>query len=248
MRRFLLKFIRLRPITLPDKYHDDFYREIIRENFSKLTIVSVIIFVLELVVFFNHRDLYKVGGLAYVFLCCHALFIPFIVYIWKHSRTIKLEIARVVAYGYCLCVLLFGAGLALYYQTSLDLVHMYVMVVLGLPNFIFMRPRNCAIILSLVYLAFAFALPYFQPDMKKVWVILPNTLLANVFALILNSMLYKSRIKGFMNKALLRSQKSLLEDIAQRDQMTGLYNHEVSLKKLESELRLARSIGNAVSL
>lgn len=248
MKLLLPKLFKFKPVKIPAEYHDDFYREIAKENYNKLSIISISLFIIELLLSINHKKIYKVGDISYLFICCHVLFIPIILYIKNHVQAVKLKTAQAAAYIYCICVLVFGAGLALYYQNSVDMVHMYVMAVFGVPNFVFIRPRNCAIMLISIYALFAVALPYFQSDVLKIWVILPNTLLANVFALILNSILFRSRIFAFMNKTLLRSQKNLLEELAQKDQMTGLFNHDVTLKKLESELNLARKIGHSVSL
>lgn len=222
--------------------------EILKENYSRLCYISAALFILELLLVLNQGPLYKAGAASLSFIASSLLLIPVLFYIKHNLHTVSMRAASIAAHVYCASVLVFGAFVALNYQGSMDLVHMYIMAVFGVLNFIYMRPKNAAALLFSVYIIFALLLGYYQPNTRIAVMILANTLICNVFAFLLSLMIYKARVAAFINQKLMFTKQMQLQELAQLDRMTGLLNHEVSILRLEQELKGAQYGSGMVSM
>jgi diguanylate cyclase (GGDEF)-like protein len=235
-------------MDVPEEYIPDFKREILSDNFSRLCVVSVALFLIELPLLYLQQHFFQSGYVIFAFLAVSFVFIPLIFYVRKHVETVGHAFGLVVLYIYALVVLILGAALALCVIKEADLTHVYLMAVLGMAMFFYVRPVPLAVLYAAVYAGFAVALPYVGAAPESLLVLRINTLIFNLFAWLLGVMSMRSRISVFISRRQLHEQNMMLKDLAQRDAMTGLFHHAAALRLLESEIRRARDTGLPLSL
>lgn len=245
IKKFLLD-----KIDVPSEYINDYYREAIKSNYLLLSILAVILIIYQgfLLSIKSLLPAFKHWNLLIYYMIFNAVFLPVSIYLHNHSQTVKLKYAKTVSYIYRVCVILFYIVLSLLLQGVFDMVHFYVMALFGLTVIIYIKPRDCLIILASTYLLFAIALPYFQSNPEVVLILRINTFMANLIAFICCVVVVKFRISIYCQKKLLNDKAAELERLVRHDQMTGLLNHDSSLSELETELSFAKQNDYPVSL
>ena len=235
-------------IQVPDDLKPAYKRELLEDNFFRLSIVSIFMFVIETILFFLQEYLFHTGFIMLVFLLCSLVLIPLIFYIRKHAARVSYVFAHFVLFAYALAALLLGASLALFVLREADVTHVYLMMVLGVALFFYIRPIPLGVLLLTVYVAFALALPSFGASGNALITMRINAFIFNLFAWALGQVSLRSRTLVFVSRRQLHEQNRRLEDLAQRDTMTGLFNHAVSFARLEDETKRAKSMGYPLSL
>ncbi len=235
-------------MDIPEQYLEDFKQEILSDNFSRLSVVSVVLFLVELPLLYLQQYFFHTGLVIFAFLAVSLVFIPLISYIRKHAETVSHVLGLAVMYIYALVVLIFCAVLALCAINEADLTHVYVMAVLGVAMFLYVRPIPLAVLYAAVYAGFAVALPCVGAEPESLLALRINTLIFNLFAWLLGVMSMRSRISVFISRRQLHEQNLMLKDLAQRDAMTGLFHHAAVLRLLENEICRTREHGLPLSL
>lgn len=234
-------------IDMPPEYIQDFRQEMLEDNFSRLPFVSLVLFFIELIVLFFEQHLsHRLIILA--FLISNLALIPLIFYIRKNHKSVRHSFAMAVMYTYILIALALGATLALSVSHEMDVTHYYLMAVLGVALFLFVRPIPLAVMYAVVYAGFALALQWLGGREETLPTIRINALIFNLLAWILGQLALRSKMSVYVSRRQLQEKTHMLEELARRDTMTGLYNHAALLNILEDEIMLSRLTGSPLSL
>lgn len=229
-------------VNIPYELKQDFKYEMIRSNFSKMAVMSIVIFIMEFMIFLIPSRLFDYSSVIFCFIIANIFLIPAIWYIKIKIKinAANIMFATIIQYLYVFAVMFLGVFLALKSQDKVDFIHMYLMAVMGIASFIYLPSWNRSAIFIFVYLAFVFLLPYYQQDSEVVFVIAVNSLVFNIVSWFLADMRIKSKLSSFINKI-------KLEKLAQSDSMTNFYNHEVILKKLSEQIEYVSNTGHSLS-
>jgi len=232
---------------LPKEHLPDFKHELLVDNYSRLSVIAVVMFFIEAVLLPLEEQLVH-QYIMVSFLLVSLILVPIIIYIGRHINKVRTFLAMTVMNIYALTVLLYGAILALSSIQQADLTHVYMMAVLSVSMFLYFRPLPLALLYTPVYVGFALALPYFGATPEEMLAIRVNAFVFNFFAWILGQMTLRNRMSVFEEHLQLSEQNRILEDLAQRDAMTGLFHHSASLGLLEDEIEHARCTGCPLTL
>ena len=247
LKTFLQKIKYIFVIDIPDEHASEFGCDLLEENFSRLSIASAALFVTELfLLLFEKHPMPKFVMVA--FLLLNLVLIPLIFYIKKNFRAVRNELKLAVLYCYVLLALSLGAALALSVLRQMDVTHVYLMAVLAVSMFLYIKPVPSAILYAAVYGVFALLLPYAGARPETLPSLRVNSAIFNLFAWVFSLIALRSRASIFMSRKKLHEQNRTLEDLAQRDVMTGLYHHAASLNRLEDEICRAKTEGYPLCL
>ena len=247
LKTLLAKTKKLLVISIPNELIKDFRSDMLEDNFSRLSIVSVTLFFIEFILLLFESHVFHVYVMIAILLVSLAL-IPLIFYIKRNFNAVRPVFKLAVLYAYVLFALLLGAMMALGILKEMDVTHVYLMAVLAVALFLYMRPVPLAVLYAVVYAAFALLLPYAGVKPEALTTMRVNTFIFNLFAWGFSQLALRSRASVFLNRRRLHEQNRALEDLAQRDAMTGLYHHAASLNRLEEELCRARAGGHPLCL
>lgn len=235
-------------IKVPVQYQSEFRQEILKDNMTRLSILSPALFLTEIVMFFLRDYLFHTGDIILAFLGSNIVLVPLIWYAYKNITSIPAVFAKIVQLAYTLSALSFGVALTLATQSASDLVFIYFMTALGATTILYMRPTECFLLLFTVYMAFILLLPAYQVNADVVFITRINSLIFNLFVWILARMLLKMKLNLFLDKKMIRDKNRKLEDMVQRDAMTGLLNHKTSFEKLQVEILSADKFGDPLAV
>lgn len=235
-------------VAIPHDLSDSFEKDLLEDNYARLSVVSVTLFAVECVLLFLQEKFFGTGFITFSFLLISSALIPLIIYIRLHMETVRRAFALAVIYAYAVVTLLLGASLSLFAMQVVDITHVYLMAVLGVALFIYVKPLPLAIIFAAIYTAFSLLLPQFAASPNVVLTLRVNTFVFNLFSWLLALLALRSRAAVFISRRKLCEQNRALEDLTQRDAMTGLYHHAASLTRLEEEIARAQADGSSLCL
>lgn len=245
----ITKFLRIEKIPVMQKEQlQELAREMADENYFRLAYLSLAMFALECYLYTIQGSIFYVGPVIKEFLIACALFLPLIWFIKRKIKTIGLVFPLMVQYAFIALCLIFGASLALYIQSEVDLIHMYLMMVFFAAAFFTMRPWGSAILFLMTYLYFLFLLPHYVSNPNTMLVIQINTAFSNLAAWAMSNVLWRAKVSVFSNRKILHKQNNILLELNKKDAMTGLYNHETSLQILEAEMMRSVKLNHPLSL
>lgn len=224
-------------LNVPERYNEEFERQTLKNNFQRLSYISIALLFIEIVLYFFKDSLLDTGNLILYFLIMDAVMVPVIWYLHKRIDKAKIVVLKIVQNIYVLMVLFFGIGLTLVAQERADLVHMYFMMVFGGSFFVYMKSLNSFLILTIAFVSFTVLIPYYQPDQEIVFVIRANSIIINLFAWLVSRMLLQTRLTLFIDGKLIQEKNNELNSMILQDSMTKLYNHETALEMLDKEIR-----------
>ena len=248
LKKQLRRITQILRAEVPVEYWRDFNKDILAENIFRLSVCSIVLFVIELGLLYLDEYLFGTGFIIMVFLMASIVFIPLIFYVKKNIKNVRRGIAQVVIYAYAVLVLLFGAALTLFVQHAIDLTHVYLMAVFGVAMMLYIRPIPSAAIFAAVYAMFALSLPWFGTNPEALVTLRINTFIFNLFAWLLGRIALQSRAMVYVSRRQLDDKNRMLEDMANKDTMTGLYDHAASLRMLEDEMARARATEQPLSI
>jgi hypothetical protein len=214
MTRFVKLFYQIKNkliIRLPQDQRQDFERELITENFSRLRFVSIVLFIIEAVLIIPENHPAQRYIMA-AFLAANLILIPLIFLTSRRCYTVRIASAKIVMLSYTVVALLLGAGQALVVVRDMDITHVYLMSVFGIAMFLFIRPLPSALLFASVYVCFALALPHFGVPKDTLAAIRTNTLIFNLFAWILGQISLGHRMSVFANRKQLNEQNRCLKN------------------------------------
>ncbi len=233
--------------SVPDDLMNDFKRDMLEENFVRLSIVSPALFFIELILLLFEKHLMHIYFMV-AFLLISLVFIPLIRHIKNNFCSLNRVFTKIVFYAYVSIALCFGAAQALGVLYEIDMTPVYLIGVFAVSLFLYIRPVPLVLLYGAVYAAFALLLPVAEAKPEMLSSMRVNTAIFNLFAWIFSQLALKSRASVFLNRKRLREQNRMLEDLTQRDAMTGLYHHAASLHLLKQEISRAQAEGHSLSL
>ncbi len=235
-------------LKMPTEYKVEFNREVVKQNFNRLSITLTSLFILECVLMFFESNLFFTGHLIVKFIIILFFMLPFVWFVRFKADKINTNFANVILFLVIAACIIFGASVALFLQDQVDLVHLYLVMVFYSSVFFLMRPAVRGILLFTTLLYFLVQLPNYAQNPELFFTIRINTIASNIAAWAMANFLWRAQINVFINKKLLYSQNLKLIELNDKDSMTGLYNHEASFRVLKSEVNLAKARGYPLSL
>ena len=235
----------IRRTVIPAPYKTEFTREILRENSFRQAVIASILLISEVVLLHFYPALlarFNVYWVVYYFVLVHLALAPALWFVHVRFDGHKFWVINIIQHLYTILVLVFCALLALFAQTKIDFVHVYLMAVLGASALLYTMPIEQGIQFALVYLWFAILLPWFKPDFPAVLLIRLNTLIFNLVAWMLGRTMLRMKLETFLDKKRLVELNAELKELVKIDSMTGLYNHETAVGVLYNEVMRARRI------
>ena len=239
------KFLRA---AVPPEYLQDYNKELLTDNYLRLSIVSVILFIVELALFYPQEHLFGNGIIILIFLAISGVLIPLIFYIKRHIPDISFKFAMAVMYAYIVLALLLGAMLTLVVVRNIDMTHVYLLTVLGTSMVLYTRPVPRAVTFLTVYALFAVLLPYFGASPEQLAAQRINALIFNFIAWFFGQISLYTKSSVYISRRQLDDKNRILKDLALKDTMTGLYDHAASLNMLEDEIALANLTHSPLTL
>ncbi len=234
MKEYLKKII----TRIPVEYKTEFEKEILKDNFQRLSYICILLFLIELLLYFFGERLLDTGRLIQIFLVFDIIMIPTVWYLYKKLSRMNVIILKSVQILYSLSLLFFGICLTYVAQQTTDLVHMYFMMVLGVSLILYMMPVENLILLTSTLILFLVFLPRYQKDIDIVFVIQTNSILVNFFAWLIGRSILQIRLQLFLDRKIIEEKNKELEKMVTRDSMTKLYNHETAFSILKDEIEM----------
>jgi diguanylate cyclase len=222
--------------------------EISHENFNKIAILAPVLFVIELVLLITPDQLFEYSRVILPFVLMNIFLIPMIFLVKSKLDTLPPLIPWVVQILYAFSFLFLGSFLSLESMGIADFIHMYLMAIIGVSVFMSFSGWIRSILFSVSYGAYFLLLPHYQPNPEIRFVVLANILIFNILAWIIGALFLKSKCLAFIDRKSLMEKSLALKDMAQRDSMTRLYNHETAFIKLKEEINRAKRINYPLSI
>ena len=224
-------------LSVPENYKKEFDIEIYGNNFYRLKYISIILLVLESIIFIFRDSFFNTGNTILGFVIFDVVMIPILWYCHSKHAAINKNILEIVQYVYSLAILFFGMGLAFIAQNYSDLVHMYFMMIFGVAFFLYIKPLPCLFLLGVSYTFFFLLIPHYQENPDIVLIIRVNALAVNIFSWIVSRFLFGLRVNLFLDRMLIIDKNNELQELVMRDSMTKLYNHETAMRLLGMEIK-----------
>jgi diguanylate cyclase (GGDEF)-like protein len=234
--------------SCPKEYRDEFKREVLKGNFDRLAVLSIVAFVIESALFFFEKSLFHTGAEILSFLGISIILIPAIWYVKQNASRINFIFAKTVQLSYCLACLIFGIALALSDQAKTDLTYVYVLVVFAVTTVVYARPLERGILLFSVFLGFSVLLPDAQTNHEIIAVTRINTLVLNIIAWFQGNLIVRMKLSSFLSEKHLYEKNRILEGLIQKDSMTGLLNHKAVFQRLSEEINHSQRMEHPLSI
>ena len=223
---------------------DAFERTILRENFSRMRVLSVLLLMTELVIYMFRDMFFNIGGVLIAFIVMSLVMIPIIWLTYEYLDKISTDLAKLIQYVYAFGIISFGSGLSFAAAAEADLVHMYFMTVFGVLITVYMKPAESFFLLLVSYLTFTLLLPFYQENDTTVLVTRINSMIFTTFAWSQSRLQFNVRHRQYLDQATIENKNIILEESVRRDAMTGLLNHSHSIEALEEAIKSADLSGS----
>lgn len=222
-------------------------RQFVKDNFYKLSIGATFAFLVQLPLVFGGVDFCDGFTRYIVFEGLSLIFIPVIWQIHRRSGHVSICAAKTVQYFYLIFILSYGVYISLA-DTSQDFTYILLGIVFCVTSIIYMEPLETAGLLLCVYLPYAILMPAFNADSVAVTILRINVLIFLSFAWLQNYLTYRIKANSFLTEIQLCEKNKMLEELINKDTMTGLLTHEASFQKLSEEISRAENTGKPLSL
>lgn len=233
---------------LPHQTKLEFETEILRSNFNNLYLLSSLMLLFEVFLFTIRDRLYGTETAILVFIFGSLIFVPIIAYLRKNIATIPMVYSKLVQFGYMVFALGFTVAILLITQSQIDLTYVYASAILVICFAIPIQGLHRFFLLFLVYVSLVIFLPNYQTDSNQVLVLLVNLLMINIIAWIIGYFARNSKKKSFIQQQELTQKNELLEDLIQKDSLTGLFNHKAAFTRLRQEIDYAKRLETPLSI
>ena len=216
-----------------------FIREITRENLNRLAWFVPLLVIIEICLYFIQDRLMGVGPLILSLLIAVAIWLPFFLVVRMNFERVALNFSRFVVLIFGILIIAFGASLAIYLSNRIDLMHVFMMTVIGVVSMLFYLPATNRMLLLVSYLAYVIALPFFSQDPNYIFVARINSAIFFIFTYALSRLILRFRYNAFCDHRNIYERNKCLEVLVKQDTMTGLLNHESVFLLLKEEIRRA---------
>lgn len=235
-------------LKVPDDIKNEFDILVLKENYAKAMPVIIALYAIEWILYLFSEQLYNTGKIILCFQFFNTIMIPILFMVNKYLEKIPRMLSKGLLNTFSLGVLLFGLALVMVIQNEIDLIHMFMMCALGVAAFVVMTPLESFIIYFISMVLFWIVLPIFQADYNIIFVQRVNTTIFIFIVWIMAIRFFQYKVRDYLINADLLNKNSILEELVQLDQMTGLLNHKTILDKLEEEIIRSRRFDNKLSV
>jgi diguanylate cyclase (GGDEF)-like protein len=218
-----------------------FKEELLIKNYRRMFNVSVIVFFATLFLYVLPERVFHYKTILFYLLVACMVFIPVSFIIKNNFGKINKVLAFIIQEVYLFIVLYLCMFLVLESQNRVDLLHIYLMAVVVIANFVYLNYFNALFLFGTILLIFSLLLPYYQMSDDVKFMQMSSTIIFNILAYFMVVLRLKSKVSSFTDK-------KLLEKSAQCDLMTEFYNHETSMKLLLKEIEKSVVTGSPLSL
>ncbi len=200
-------------------------REILEVNLRNLVIAGPLLFFSELFLLPFEHYILDIGSILIGFLILNIIIYPIVLYVSKHQGRMKERVLRVTTSLYILTFLGLGAGLSLRGLRTTDLVHVFIMTIIGVSIFFIMPAKDHLIILLVAVIPYLLIFPTLLYNQEILYVIYFNVALSAALSWLFGRFVYNTMVELFKDRKQLNEQNAILLDVARKDPMTGLLNH-----------------------
>ncbi len=241
---------------IPNEYRDEYIHAVCRENLSRMLVISVLLVIIEsLLAIFSEPANSPSFYLALWIALLSLFFIPVLSYFKGNVERIHIRYTYLVQALFLVGILMGGITWSLYEQSSLASSSTYFLVVYTIAAFINIPPLISAVLFLAGNLVFMMLLPQFQVMTEVIVTLNINTLSMIIVAWTLNQMVYRVKIKSFLNEKIimeknaeLKKKNRELNELTMRDSLTDLLNHKNSLRRLKEEVDRSKRINYPLSV
>lgn len=233
---------------MPRNLREAFQQETTQLNLRRLIGISIALFFITLGLLAFEDSFFHIGPVIFAFLIASLLQIPLFFVTYRYRLKIKRSLIQAQTLVYLLGIILFGIHLSLRLTTQPDLVPLLLIMNLVLTATLYLDIQTSVLVFTFAAVLFTFLLPSFQSDATLVSITLVNVLIFIFMAWLLNRMVYRMKVDGFVLERELKEKDRILAEMNQRDPLTGLDNHTSSFRKLYEEAAKAKRIGYPISL
>lgn len=233
---------------MPRNLREAFQQEITQLNLRRLIGISIALFFIALLLLAFEDSFFNIGPILFAFLIASLLQIPLLFVTFRYRLKIKRSLIQAQTLLYLVSVILLGIQLSLRLHAQTDLVPVFLMVNLAIAAILYLDVQTSTLVFTFAAVLFTLLLPSFQSDATVVFITRVNALVFIFMAWLLNRMIYRMKVDGFLMESELREKERVLAEMNQRDPLTGLDNHTSSFRKLYEEAAKAKRIGYPISL
>ena len=233
---------------MPRNLREAFQQETTQLNLRRLIGISIALFFIALLLLAFEDSFFNIGPILFAFLIASLLQIPLLFVTFRYRLKIKRSLIQAQTLLYLVSVILLGIQLSLRLHAQTDLVPVFLMVNLAIAAILYLDVQTSTLVFTFAAVLFTLLLPAFQSDATVVFITRVNALVFIFMAWLLNRMIYRMKVDGFLMESELREKERVLAEMNQRDPLTGLDNHTSSFRKLYEEAAKAKRIGYPISL
>lgn len=228
-------------LIIKKEYKNEFFQEIYLENCLRIIICAIPITIIEIVIFLlhNNHDILKNKNVIIFIIIFNAILIPILFTIYKKFN--KAHNVKAILLFYQIGMLFLACAMSLMIQSDFASINVYIIALFIISAFIFTPPLESIILYFSVYILFFFLLPFYQINPLGILILRSNAFIMTLLAWLLSRMVYRLKIKSFINYKTIEEKNTQLQDCSIRDSMTSLLNHASIYKKLEEEVERVKN-------
>ncbi len=235
-------------LNIPEELIQDFKMDTAAVNICRMLVIAIILLIYETFVFFLVPAWLNNLSIIEVFIVASLVFLPFLWLGRKKAGQWNANVLMFIVYAYLAVLIAFILALTLNSQGFDPQTYLYIFLVFGISIFLYLRPLASIIFNVSTFAVFAALLPYYQADPMILQRTYVNILVVHIISIAANRMNIGSRVAIFKDRFTIEEQNRRLFEQAQRDLMTGMLNHAVSIESLDDEITRANRIGYPLTI
>lgn len=228
---------------------EEFLHDVLRENYLVMIITAALLAVSETFIYISFRGrLFDTDGVVLLFAVFNTVSLPILAFIYFKIERIGCRIAQAAQFINAMGVLVFCCALALIPQKEFESMHIYVIALFAIAAFLHLHPLHSLVLYLTGFIIFNAYLPLYQTNEQALLIMRINVTIMNIAAWGLGRLVFRMRLTRFLDKRTIIEQNRKLADMATRDPMTGLLNHETAYRKLCDEVVRSRRYGHPLTV
>lgn len=245
----MLKSIQRFITQIPEKHRAEFGVKIIQECSFIILVISVLLTLLETILYIFFRgSILNTGPAVIAFILYNIVYLPVLWKTYKHNQRCNKYVVRLVLFFYLTVLLLFTVALSILPQNQFASMNPYIIGIFGVSAFIIAPPLSSFVLYFISYLFFFFFLPFYQHNPQAVEILRINAFLMIILAWFLSRMVFRMKLATFLDKKAIEESNINLHNMVMLDSMTSLLNHKNIFLRLTEEIERAKRIGYPLSV
>lgn len=233
---------------MPRNLREAFQQETTRQNLRCLIGISIALFLIALVLLVLEDSFLAIGPVIFAFLIASLLQIPLFFVTFRYRKKIKRVLIQAQTLLYLFSIILFGIHLTLRQQTLPGVAPLFLTAILAMAAILYLDAQTGTLVFAFAGSLFILWYPSFQLDATVVFITRVTMSVIVFLTWLLNRMIYRMKVQAFQLEGALKEKDRVLDEMNQRDPLTGLDNHTSSFRKLYEEAAKAKRIGYPISL